>query len=101
MTKAEKFKKILNMVRHHGEVIVYFRDKYDLQRRRKIRINGDCFVSYLALGSGDWTNFAMSCFLMESDKRKSLTNTINLLKRHDGSYLAPWAIEVDKRKVEL
>lgn len=101
MTKAEKFKKIMNMVRYHREVIVYFKDKYDADRRRMIRFNGDCFVSYLSMGSGDWTKFGMSCFLLEDSKPKSLARTIKLLRDHDGKWFKPVAIEIDNRRIEL
>lgn len=100
-TKEEKFKKVFNMTKYHGEIIIYFTNKYHEVRRRKLRSNGDCFVAYKSHGSGDWTKFGMSCFLLDDDGPKSLSRTIKLLRKHDGSWLSPYAIEIDGRMIEL
>ena len=101
MDKRERTKRIIQLVEEHGEVVVFYADKWDRERKRKIRRNGDCFVSYLAMGYGAWTKFAMSCFLLESDKRKCLRTTMTLMNKHDGRMLIFSHVEVNDRRIEL
>lgn len=105
MTKTEKLKKILYMARYHKEIIVYFGTKYDDDkfpaRRRKIRSNGDSYISYKSSGTFEWSKFGESCFLCQYNGPKSLPKTLDLMKKHDGNYIFPVAIEIDGRKIEL
>ena len=105
MTKKDKLKKIVEMVRRHGEIIVIYEDLatsvVPYYRRRKINKNGECYTSYLGHYNRRWTRYGISCFLAGS-YIFSLNKTISLMKRHDkNDELYPIAICVGKRKIKL
>ena len=98
ITKKQKFKKIMNMVRRHGELVVVFQDNYEQLRRSKIRANGTCYVSYFASGDYKWTSYETSCFILDI-RSKSLKDTINKMSTHDRGIVYPIEMIVNKKKV--
>jgi hypothetical protein len=100
-TKKQKFKKILNMTRRHGEIVVVFEDQQHpaYLRKRKITKDGKCFVSYLN-SEGKWTRYATSCFVCDV-RVKSLTETIKLMSKHDYGTYQPVELIVNRKAIKL
>lgn len=68
MSKIAFFNKAMNLVRRHGEVVIYFKNEAGYMRRRKIRSNGKCFVSHIGFYSERWDRYQMSCFITHLGK---------------------------------
>ncbi len=101
-TKKEKFNKILNMARRHGEVVAVFKDLScrNYLRKRKITKDGKCFVSYLSCMTNRWSRYQTSCFVCEV-RNKTLTETIKLMSTHDRGMLMPVELIVKGKVVKL
>ncbi len=68
MSKTAFFQKAMNLVKYHGEVTIYFKCSYGTMRRRKLRSNGKCFVSYMGSISNNWSHYSLSCFITHMGK---------------------------------
>ena len=109
MTKAEKYKKIKSLVKFHGEITVYFRFKHQgLFRRRRIRDNGNCFMSEGCYNpeitdyrDSEWGRYGLSCFVADDGGPKSLSRTIKLMEAHDCRYLNPIVIKIGNKEIKL
>lgn len=108
LTKKEKFKKILNLIKRHGKVVAVFKEDagaYSIEqshfyRRRKIDKSGRCFVSYYSAQDRKWTEYATSCFI-HSDRNKTLSSTIKKMSSHDRGYLDPSHVIVGRKRINL
>jgi hypothetical protein len=99
MNKKDKFKKVLNMVRRHGEIVVEFKDRMDRRRKRKINVNGSSYVSYMDT-QGKWTPYGTSCFIL--DKRDlTVADTIRIMEKHDIGIVTPCLIMTGKKVIKL
>lgn len=110
MTKAEKYKKIKSLAKYHGEIVVYFKFKRNpsLFRRRKIRDNGNCFISegcynpdITSYQESEWCRYIMSCFVSEDGGPKSLSRTIKLMEDHDRGYIDPIVVKIGNKEIKL
>jgi hypothetical protein len=109
MTKAEKYKKIRSLVKSHGEVVVYFKFKHPGGfRRRRIRDNGNCFMSegcydpnIMSYKDAEWCKYMMSCFVSEDGGPKSLSRTIKLMEAHDRGLVDPIVIKIGNKEIKL
>ena len=99
-TKKQKFEKILNMTRHHGEVVVIFKDDLEYLRRRIVRKDGSCYVSYFSVSEERWTKYGASCFICDV-RNKSLKQTIKLMSTHDRGMLMPVELIVKGKVIKL
>jgi hypothetical protein len=110
-SKVEAIKKrffkseLKKLVKKHGKVMVIFSDS-DGHRKRLIKEDGSCTVSYKGDGYRRWSGFGLSCFmsytedeyrhnydywddyrhervLAKKGKKKTLNNTIDALVSHD------------------
>jgi hypothetical protein len=109
-TKKERYQKILNMIRRHGQVIVVFEDMYTREsfgekmpkylRKRKVDLNGRCYVSYLGHESRRWSRYSTSCFVSYSNCR-DLQHTIREMVKHDRGMVIPVEILIGKRRIKL
>lgn len=108
MTKKSFYDKAMNLVRSHGEITIHFKqwdcqDSITFMRKRKIRADGKCFVSYLDTNNR-WTRYHMSCFMCDV-RCTSVEDTIKRIRKHDGSRIQPLLLQYgkgkDKRRIEL
>lgn len=105
--KSKSFKSQLKkIIEKHGEAVVFF-THYDGLRKRVIAKNGDCKVCYKGTEYKKWSRLEESCFMSYirdqqtpdydhgwgwsnryrtktiKGKKKTLTNTIKALVKHD------------------
>lgn len=110
-TKKEKYKKIANMVRRHGQVTVIFEElvsypsvlsdeREKLKRRRKLDKRGNSYVSYLGFSTRRWSRYSTSCFICALDT-KDLSITMAEMEQHDRGELTPIEIRVGERVIKL
>lgn len=94
------------IVKEHGEAVIVFKDDSGL-RRRKIKDNGNCFVSYKGTHYNKWSRFCESCFMdycssyyhnyhNKRFKKKSPKNTIEAMVLHDDVDIEPLEITFGK-----
>lgn len=110
MTKKAFYEKAKALANEFGEVVIYFKqpstllgNEIEYMRRRKIRANGNCFVSYLDKNN-KWTKYHTCCFITEV-RRRTIDDSIARLCRHDKSTIRPLMLEYgkskSKRRIEL
>lgn len=100
MSKA-KIKSIGDLILKRGEITILFENQYGYQRRRKIRSNGDCFVSYFNHYSKRWLRYSKSCFILEV-RKPNLNTTLKLMYMHDADAgLRPTHMMMSGKRVKL
>ena len=112
MSKADKYKKIANMIRRHGQIVVIFEEMDEhrsifadeaekLKRRRKLNISGKAYVSYLGFSTRRWSRYSQSCFTCGTDVR-NLKDLMKEMESHDkGERLMPIEIKIGERRIKL
>lgn len=99
LSKKDFYARAINLVNEHGSVIIYYIDSYGYKRRRKIKKNGDCFLSLYNRIDEDWYEFVLSCFILDiRPMNRTLLSTIDRLIDHDKFKFKPYAIEYGKGK---
>jgi hypothetical protein len=100
LTIPQKYKKIFNMVRRHGEIeIVLCTNNKDVNRRRTLHSDGSCEVAYKRAYGDEWTDYDVCCFMSDQSEPKNLEQTMKLMRDHDRTWLKPSEIMV-KGKVK-
>lgn len=109
LTKTQKYEKIRRLVRKHGQLIVLFEDvrgwpfgdgPVKFVRRRKIKSNGDCWVSYLRYEKKLWTAYEYCCFIVDLP-RTNLHITMQHMKSHDHGDQTPFAYKIGRKVIKL
>lgn len=93
------YKRINQLIEEYGKVRITFQNYYHIagelgndQRRRIIKKDGHCKVSYRGAHYIKWSGYSESCFL-ENRRDETLKQTLKAMMKHDGSHLIPIKIE--------
>jgi hypothetical protein len=114
--RANKFKnEVTKLTKKYGKVVIVFNDGNG-HRRRLLKDDGTCTVSYKSSGYRRWSKYDTCCFMSYTDdsydyhypwgennrkvskkgKKKTLKNTIDALVKHDDGEILPTIIYYGK-----
>lgn len=97
--KTRFFNKAINLIKHHGSVVIYFKDREGYMRKRRLTSTCRCYVKHLGAMSGVWSrDWVTSCFMLpEYGRGESVSQVIRTMNRHDvAEYIVPMMIEWGK-----
>lgn len=111
VTKKEKYRKIANMIRRHGQIVVIFQEinsypsvlsdeREKLKRRRKLDKRGNSYVSYLGFSTRRWSRYVTSCFMCDL-RDKNIEVMMKEMELHDRGELVPIEIRIGERSIKL
>lgn len=99
MSRSAFYKKAMNLVKRHGEVIVYLVTDGGYQRRRKFRSDGKCFVSYFeTYSTRSWGRYSLSCFVSEYGKLTVEQCFKHMISHDRGMNIVPMMMQWGKGK---